>query len=214
MTVYAPCLPGHGTVPEALIEVTNERFIDASEKAFSLLAEKYDRVHIVGLSLGGVLATLLAAGHAGEAVLGCVSLLSPGYALNKTLAARVGLDGGTSLSEYVGKMIPLPQRKPLNDAMDECIFGYNAVPFISFDRLQGLNSAARATRIAVTAPVMLLYAEADAVVDAEASAEAAGIFPRLEEALCFQESEHNLLLGCDRDETVSRCTSFIRRHRI
>lgn len=214
LTVFAPRLPGHGTMPEALAKVTHEQFIQASEEAFAILAEEFERVHIIGLSLGGALATVLAANHAGDRVLGSVSLLSPGYAFNPGLAAKLGLDSGADPSQREGKMIPLPARPVKNDDMDECIFAYNMVPLVCYDRLHAFNALARDARATVTAPVMLLYAEHDMVVDSAASAEAPTIFPQLEEFQSYEKSEHNLLLGCDREEIVYRCTDFISRHRI
>jgi carboxylesterase len=214
LSVYAPRLPGHATTPEDLAGVTSGQLISAAEEAYLHLKSTYERIHIIGLSLGGALATLIAAAHAGESSLGCVSLLSPGYSFNKTLMARLGLSEGRVPSGDGGRMIPLPQRKPQNDEMDECIFGYGAVPLVVFTLLQSLNAEARVARANVMAPLLLLYTEADSVVDAEACAESARIFPRLEEVKGFKVSEHNLLLGCDREETMSRCASFIQRHRL
>lgn len=214
LTVYAPCLPGHGTIADDLRKVTNEQFVRASEDAFSLLAGKYDKVHLIGLSLGGTLATLLASRHAEYKSLGCVSLLSPGYGFNQMLAVRIGISAGAEEARRASKMIPLPQRKPSGDEVDECIFGYGAVPLVCFDRLQALNLCARDARSLVKAPVLLLYAGNDAVVDASVSAGACGVFPCLDELLCFEQSEHNLLLGSDRQEVISRCVAFIAKHRV
>lgn len=213
LTVYAPCLPGHGTAPGDLLEVTGEQLVDASKEAYTQLKNSFDRVHIIGLSLGGALATLLAAGYSEDGSLGSVTLLSPGYAFNKVLAARLGLTQWSDTTDS-SRMIPLPQRKPQNDEMDECIFGYDAVPLGTFGRLQAFNVYAGTTRPNVKAPVLLLYTEADGVVDAEACAESIKLIPSIKETHAFKESEHNLLLGCDREETMLRCKAFIQRHRI
>jgi pimeloyl-ACP methyl ester carboxylesterase len=111
-------------------------------------------------------------------------------------------------------MIPIARRTPQNDEMDECIFGYDAAPYSIFGQVLALNETARSAWPQVTAPALLLYAEADAVVDAALCREAAGKLPSIEEAYGFQKSEHNLLLGCDRAETIQRCAAFIRRHRL
>jgi len=214
LNVFAPVLPGHGTVPEDLIEVTSQQLLDAAEQAYDSLARGYERVHIVGLSMGGALATLLAANHAREGGLGCVSLLSPGYGFQKALAQRLGLDRWVDSAETHGRMIPIPRRKPQGDELDECFFGYGAAPLNLFGQLTILNRAARKAQPDIEAPVQLLYTEADAVVDAQACAEAALRFPRLEEVHAFSQSEHNLLLGGDREETMQRCAAFLRRHRL
>lgn len=214
LSVFAPVLPGHGTVPEDLIEVTDQRLLDAAEQAYDSLACAYERVHVVGLSMGGTLATLLAANHARESGLGCISLLPPGYGFHQVLAQRLGLDHWTDSSEKYGRMIPIPRRKPQGGELDECFFGYEAAPLNLFGQLLLLNRAAWEAQPEIEAPVQLLYTEADAIVDAGACAKAAGRFPHLEEVRAFSQSEHNLLLGGDREETMLRCTAFIRRHRL
>ena len=213
LTVCAPLLPGHGTTPEDLKKVTAEQMLGAVEQVYIELASKYNRVHLAGLSLGGTLATLLAANHAGERTLGCVSLFSPGYGFNKLLVERLGLDKWTDSTENESKMIPIPKRAAQDDEMDECIFGYDSAPLKVFGPVIALNKAALDIRDKVTAPVLLLYTEADTVVDAEACTEAVELFPNLVEAFNFREGEHNLLLGCDRKEAMQKCMAFIGRHR-
>lgn len=212
-SVYAPLLPGHGTTPEDLAHVGSVQLLDAAERAYGDLARAYKRIHLVGLSMGGALATLLAERHAREPELGCVSLLSPGYGFNRSLAEKLGLDRWTSPPEPDGRMVPLPQRKAQNDEMDECLFGYAAAPLNLFGQLLLLNQAAREAQSGVEAPLQLLYAETDAVVDATASAEAANRFLRLEDICAYPLSEHNLLLGGDREEVTRRCVAFVSRHR-
>ena len=214
LSVYAPLLPGHGTSPEFLANATGQQWINAVEQAYEDLLSGCERVHIIGLSLGGTLATLLAANHVHETGIGSVTLLSPGYGFNRALSERLHLDVWTDSPEHYGRMIPIPRRVPQNDEMDECIFGYDAAPYSIFGQVLALNKAARDAWPQVTAPVLLLYAETDAVVDAAACREAAEKLPNVEESCGFQKSEHNLLLGCDRAETIQRCTAFIRRHRL
>ena len=202
LSVYAPMLPGHGTTPEDLARVTGPQLLNAAEQAYADLSRSYQRVHLVGLSMGGTLATLLAEQHAGEAGLGCVSLLSPGYGFNRALSQKLGLDRWADLADPESKRIPLPTRKAQNDEMDECLFGYDAAPLNLFGELLVLNKAALEAQKGITAPMQLLYAAADAVVDAEASAEAAKIFRKLEDCFAYPQSEHNLLLGGDREEVI------------
>ena len=214
LSVYAPLLPGHGTTPEDLAHVSSLQLLDAAERAYGDLARVCKRVHLVGLSMGGTLSTLLAERHAGEQELGSVSLLSPGYGFNRVLAQKLGLDHWANLTEHEGKMIPLPTRRAQNDDMDECLFGYAAAPLNLFGELLVLNKAAREAQRNIAAPVQLLYAAADAVVDAEASAEAAKVFRTLEDCFAYPQSEHNLLLGGDREDVMQRCTAFVCRHRL
>ncbi len=55
-TVYAPLLPGHGTSPEDLAERTQDEFLEAVEEAYLKLQETCLVIHVVGQSMGGLLA--------------------------------------------------------------------------------------------------------------------------------------------------------------
>lgn len=57
--VRAPRLPGHGTVPEAMLWVTWRDWLGAAEAALDSLAA-FPRVCVAGLSMGGLLGLLLA----------------------------------------------------------------------------------------------------------------------------------------------------------
>lgn len=60
--VIAPRLPGHGTAPEAMLWVTWRQWLRAAEEALEALSG-LERVAVVGLSMGSLLALLLAARH-------------------------------------------------------------------------------------------------------------------------------------------------------
>jgi len=83
--VEAPRLPGHGTLPEAMLWVTWHDWLDTAERALAELAHR-DKVVVAGLSMGSLLALLLAARHP-KAVKGLV-LMAPVLRL-KPLDGRV-----------------------------------------------------------------------------------------------------------------------------
>jgi len=208
-TVSAPLLPGHGSQPEALNRVGAQDWIDAADAEYRTLANIFERVHIVGLSLGGAIATLLGAGHAGENSLGKLVLMAPGYSLNPALLQRIRpfLESGGQNNEM---MIPIPSRQPEGNELDECIFGYAGAPVQSVRHLLNLGKQALDAVPEVKSPTLLLYTAADVVADPALCAEAAKAFTAPVEVVCFEQSEHSLLLGCDREETMSRIVDFLR----
>lgn len=60
--VHAPRLPGHGTVPEAMLWSGWREWVDAAELGLDALRH-FERVCVAGLSMGGLLAMILAARH-------------------------------------------------------------------------------------------------------------------------------------------------------
>jgi carboxylesterase len=59
-TVKAPLLPGHGTSLEDMEKTGQKDWLAASEQAYQKLVQRYEKVHVIGYSMGGVLALLLA----------------------------------------------------------------------------------------------------------------------------------------------------------
>ena len=60
LTVFAPCLPGHGTTPEEMNKTTWENWYACIEDEFIKLRSECDRVFVAGFSMGGALALKLA----------------------------------------------------------------------------------------------------------------------------------------------------------
>ncbi|MCE7870395.1 alpha/beta fold hydrolase [bacterium CPR1] len=59
-TCYAPLLPGHGEMLEDFNMVLSTDWLDAAEASFDHLKQRYDRVAVVGFSMGGTLGLHLA----------------------------------------------------------------------------------------------------------------------------------------------------------
>lgn len=73
--VHAPRLPGHGTSEEAMTRAGGDQWLAAAEEAFDELHREHRVVSIAGLSMGALLAVVLAARRP-DAVRGLV-LLAP-----------------------------------------------------------------------------------------------------------------------------------------
>lgn len=59
-TVVAPRLAGHGTTPEDLATTTVEDWLRSGRESVEAVAGSHRRIHLVGLSMGGLIAILLA----------------------------------------------------------------------------------------------------------------------------------------------------------
>lgn len=60
-TVLCPRLPGHGTSVEDLRQTEASQWIAAAKLAYAMLAKKYQKIYVAGLSMGALLAIVLAA---------------------------------------------------------------------------------------------------------------------------------------------------------
>ena len=61
LRAVGPRLPGHGSAPERLAATGWEQWLDTAREALGDLRQRHERVSVVGLSLGGLLALALAA---------------------------------------------------------------------------------------------------------------------------------------------------------
>jgi carboxylesterase len=62
-TVYAPLLPGHGRTLQAFAASGADAWLGAARTAYAELKSRHEAVAVCGLSMGGALATIVAAEH-------------------------------------------------------------------------------------------------------------------------------------------------------
>lgn len=77
--VRAILLPGHGTVPGALLNVTYEQWLATVQYGLQTFKNEVEKVHIVGFSLGGALALL-------QPNLASYTLLAPAFKIRSMFA--------------------------------------------------------------------------------------------------------------------------------
>lgn len=206
LAVCVPALPGHATKPEDMLGCTAEDWLDFARQELEKLQGRYGKVHLVGLSLGGALCSILAAESGSIASL---SLMSPAYGIEPQLSARLGLGFQKAPP---GTMVPIPAREPTGGELDECIFGYNAFPLGASAELHRACDKARGVCRQIRTPTLFLYTAADRIADPKKCREACDEIGSVEERCRYELSEHNLLLGCDREDVKQRIKGHILRH--
>jgi len=93
-TVCAPRLPGHGTDRIDFMSTGAKEWIRRARDAYIELAAEYGRVRVVGHSMGGALALILAADYAPDRI----ALLAPAVALS---------DRRLWVTPLVGRLMPV-----------------------------------------------------------------------------------------------------------
>lgn len=127
--VHAPCAQGHGTRPEDFQHTRWSDWIAGYRRAFRQLAERHERVAIVGLSMGALSALVLAHEH-GERCAGVVAMATPLEMEWKTQAlfrAVRRLPFADALPAW-----PKPEGPDVSDpAVAASTPGYRAVPLLA-----------------------------------------------------------------------------------
>ncbi|MBE7558633.1 alpha/beta fold hydrolase [bacterium] len=209
--VRAPLLPGHGTRPQELAEVTADDLRKAARDEFDRLASDHECVFVVGFSMGGSLATLLAA----ERPVDRLVLIAPYYDVSHrwyyVLPPHVWnhLVGG--MFDFLPKYRPFicVNRKEARGAWPT----YGAVGSVSVRMIEELGRRARDPEILakITMPVLHLHAARDRVSSPRAARKVIAQIPAAtKEQVWYTRSNHILLWDYDADDVEKRVVEFLR----
>lgn len=203
-TVSAILLPGHGTRPEDLVQVTPKDWVDAAKLGAEELLKKCERIHIVGLSLGGALATIVAGMYGGDERLASVILLSAAYAFQNP---AFYMDFDKPYSTF-----PMVVDTNGDKELEEIGYGYPYMPFGGIKHLVEMFDEMKDYPERITAPVLMLWTAADPVASPAANEEVSKRIKTVVEKCCYEKSQHNLMMGCDRQDVNKRVEEFIIAH--
>ena len=151
-TVSAIDLPGHGTKLEDMEKVSWQDWLQAAKKAFLDLEDKCRWVSVAGLSMGGVLALLLAQ----QMPVNAVVTISAPMAIKSRLASLAGV---------VAPFMPVTywrESPQLESKLDQRYnYGYHGFPTSSTVDLMNLIRLARENLFNVVCPVLVVQSRAD-----------------------------------------------------
>lgn len=207
-TVSVPLLPGHGTTLRDMCRSTYLDWLTCARIAYTSLREECSSVSVVGHSMGGVLALLLAEEYPVTAVI--------------TLAAPMRLKGARSLlapfAAPVSWLIPyltLPEDRQIHpdDFLSDDHIGYDGLPLARVRDLCWLMRRARRDLYAITAPLLAVQSRDDLSVSASSPyIILSGVSSAVRERLTLSESGHLIPLGPERKELLAALLSFLERN--
>jgi len=148
-----PLLPGHGTDPSDLARTRRQEWVGHALSAFDQLTKTHARVHVLGLSLGGVLALRVAQERtvASALLMAAPIDLGPWTRLAVPVAARFV----ASIRKTPAIVDPVArQRHP----------GYRRMPLAAVSELIRLQGEVESRLGEIEAPLRLLYSRTDPTV--------------------------------------------------
>ena len=165
--VFNIALPGHGTVPEALLSVTMQDWIDAVESRVSACP---DGVFIIGQSMGALLAINSAVKHPGK-VRGIV-LLAPAIKLYGAFNRFF-----MYLIYAYSRVLPLPHiyyvKNTGPDISDPDVkksyAAYNRIPLNGLSEFERLRKMVLGQLGMVSSPVLIVYSTHDHTISGDAA---------------------------------------------
>src|ERR1700693_1049338 len=155
-SVLAPLLPGHGRSMESFGNSRASEWIAAAEDAYIDMRGRHDSVSVVGLSMGGALAALLASKHREVPAL---ILIAPYLGMPRLLrvaAATHWLWG--RLAGQVNARDPRSIRDPIEREKN---LAYGAVTGRELHELSSVVRRARKSLTNVQAPTLIIHSRED-----------------------------------------------------
>ena len=203
-------LPGHGTTPAAMLEARAPDWLLACDDALARLPGR--RVTVAGLSMGALLALVLAARH--PARVAGVAALAPAVRFrDRTLNTLRNLRAAAPLLEFLRPWV----RKETTDLLDPAARAdapvLKAWPSARLRDLWEMQDLAWGSALRVTCPVLVVVAAEDHVVDPSG---AAALVRRLEKSpsvrfVRIENSAHILPRDRNAELVAAEVMSFVDR---
>ncbi len=210
VAVRAMLLPGHGTTPLDLAELSADDQIDAVRREFLDLKEKYPRVAVAGFSMGGALAVLLASEEPVDRLVLAAPYFSVTYKWYYVLSPKTWNDLLSPIFPYVMK--PGSFKRVNKEGVEDKIFCYRVFPTRSVSELIELGRRAGDPRVLgrIECPVLVLQSHGDMASSSIAVEECyALIASDQKEIAWFDLSNHHLFWDHEDREVIERVVEFV-----
>jgi carboxylesterase len=204
MKVWVPTLTGFGTRPEDLFFITFDDWVDAARNGLKRLGEDCDRLFVVGHSVGGLLAIVLAAEHT---LHGMATWAAPLGVRDRRLKLLPFLKRMPILRRAIPEQIPVPVPEELRKSG---WIGYDWIPpSVAAAVIVGMRRA-RSLLPRVRCPALIVQGSCDTMV---AGASARQIYERIgserKEICIVQRADHPMMNQPEhKDELFERTMSF------
>ncbi len=201
-SVSAMLLAGHGGTPEQMNKCSFRDWTASAAAEFGRLRLEYQRVHVIGQSMGALLALYLAQHERPDTV----TLLAPAL----RLANRHALLAGAL--RYV-----MPYREwdklPLPEETRPYLCSCRRMPMASLAQLNRLARRVERDLYRVHCPALFAYGIRDQVIDHTGVGIARARISSMEkEVLVLPRSGHVLTLEVERQRLFARITRFLQEH--
>lgn len=206
--VRCPLLPGHGRTLDAFAASRAASWIESAREELELLRARYATVAIVGLSMGGSLATILAAESADVRAL---ALLAPYLSMPTRLRRAASTHG------VLGVVVPYLRGGGERSIRDPAEMARNlsygfTTPRLVFE-LGRVVDRARAAAPRVVAPTLVVQSRQDHRIPPEAAERAFDLFTARERHLVWTEGNgHIITVDYGRQAVFAAVAEWLETH--
>jgi carboxylesterase len=205
--VHAPLLPGHGRTLRSFASSRSQQWIGAAREALDYLLARYQRVAVVGLSMGGALAAILAAERDRVVAL---ALLAPYVELPPRLRRLV------RHYQVIHLLTPVlrgnTERSILDPAERARSLGYRAMTPALARELSVVAERARTALPRIRVPTLLAQSRQDnRLASAVADRAFAALGAKDKELVWLEGAGHVITVDYGREQLIDAVASWLRR---
>ena len=207
-SVRAPLLPGHGRSVDEFERSRAVEWIAYARAEYESLRSSHRAVGLGGLSMGGAIAAILAAG---SPRLPALVLLAPYVGMPPALSAAALLH---RLWGPIAGQFKASSNRSILDAEERAKnLAYGVTTAGAIHQLFGLTRIARKALPSITAPTLIMQSRRDNRVSRRVAEYAYRTIPAREKRLLFVErGGHILTVDHDRELVVSQVRSWFETH--
>ena len=207
-SVLAPLLPGHGRSMESFGKSRASDWIGAAKDAYSDMRARHDTVSVVGLSMGGALAVLIAGEQHGIPALVLIAPYLGMPALLRVAAATHRLWG--RLAGEVNARSPRSIHDPIEREKN---LAYGAVTGRELHELSTVVRRARRALTNVRAPTLIVQSREDPRCPPEVAKFALNTLASAEKKLVWTEGAgHIITVDYGRERVFSEVERWLNAH--
>ena len=177
-------LPGHGTTIEECNRVKYKDWITAVEQGVAQLASKCDKIHVIGSSMGAVLALHIASIFP----INSLVLIAPVLKFKSEFKTRI-------LVPLFNKMIPITDKaSQYKDGKNMTFYGYSSYPNKALNEMRKLTNLVKKKLMKIKSPTLLIHSESDltCIIDNYHIVNN-NIKSEIKEKLIVKKSSHNMI---------------------
>jgi carboxylesterase len=204
VTVSGPLLPGHGTTPQHMNQTAWQDWYGRVLQELEYLQKKHNRVFLIGLSMGGLLAL-----HAASKVEGLPGVIAINTPIFTTSPRQMSL---TTLLQYIKPYYPKRMDQNAKELEKEGRFAYPVMPVKSLLSMRRLGRIVMREIPSLNIPVLLFQSGQDESVDPRSAQyikeKAAQTRVKLVE---LKDSGHIATMGPEKQIIAQEIAEFIRK---
>ena len=200
-TCHAPIFKGHGVPPEELVHTGPEDWWQDVMEAYQLLKDKgFEKIAVVGLSLGGVFSLKL--GYT-VPVLGVVPMCAPMYIKSEETMYQ-------GILAYAREYKNREQKSP--EQIEQEMLEFQKTPMNTLKALQQLIADVRNNVDMIYAPTFVVQARHDEMINTDsANIIYNGVESTLKDIKWYEDSTHVITLDKQRDELHEDVYNFLEQ---